>query len=228
MMVFLNVADWSLTTIILIAVGVIVVFVFIAALTNSSKYASRYKKFYRKIDKTINKKFNGNLLNEEIINNYAKDQTNTYKVLKGKGKRKVKKYLEYYVKNIPEQVLLKSFTTSDKAKNQIVILLLDDNDKVLYRWYKKRKVSGIIKACNKYQMMNAYLGFLFELPLNIHEGAPYRFVNHDNDYVLTYSIVKNPKRGKRKVKEKKLSRKELKALDKVQKAKDKKARKRKR
>lgn len=227
MMVFLNVLDLSWAVIILIAVGVIVVFVFIAALTNSSKYASRYKKFYRKMDKTINKRFNGNLLNEEIINSYARDQTNTYKVLKGKGKRKVKKYLEYYVKNIPEQVILKSFTTSDKAKNQVVILLLDDNDKVLYRWYKKRKVKGIIKACNKYQMMNAYLGFLYELPLNIHEGAPYRFVNHDNDYVLTYSIVKNPKRGKRKVKEKKLSRKELKALDKVQKAKDKKARKRK-
>jgi|AntAceMinimDraft_18_1070375.scaffolds.fasta_scaffold00029_42 ABC-type multidrug transport system fused ATPase/permease subunit len=217
----------SLTVAILIVVGFIVVFIIIAALINSGKYASRYKSFYRKLDKKINKKYNGNLLNEEIINSYAKDQTNTFKSLKAKGKRKVKKYLDYYVKTIPEQVIFKSFTTSDKTKNQIVILLLDDSDKVLYRWYKKRKASGIIKASNKYQMLNAYLGFLFELPLNIHESAPYRFVNHDNDYVLTYQIVKNPKKGKRKVKEKKLSRKELKALAKVEKTKEKKARKRK-
>jgi flagellar basal body-associated protein FliL len=223
-----SISDLSLTTIILIVVGAIVVFIFLAALLNSGKYASRYKKFYRKMDKSINKRYNGNLLNEEIINSYAKDQTNTFKTLKGKGKRKVKKYLEYYVKNIPEQTMLKSFTTSDKSKNQIVILLLDDNDKVLYRWYKKRKASGIIKACNKYQMLNAYLGFLYELPLNIHEGAPYRFVNHENDYVLTYKVVKNPKRGKRKEKVKKLSRRELKALAKVEKAKEKKARKRRR
>ena len=223
-MVLYSIAGLDLTTIILIAIGVIVVFIIIAALANSGKYASRYKSFYRKMDRTINKRFNGNLLNEEIINNFAKDQTNTYKSLKAKGKRKVKKYFEFYVKQVPEQVLLKSFTTSDKTKNQIVLLLLDDNDKVLYKWYKKRKVAGILKAANKYQMLNAFVGFFYELPINIHEGAPYRFVNHDNEYVLTYKIVKNPKRGQRKEKERKLTRKELKALEKVQKAKDKKAR----
>ena len=99
---------------------------------------------------------------------------------------------------------------------------MNENDKVQYRWYKKRKANGIIKASNKFQMLNAYIAFLFELPLNIHEGAPYRFKNHDNEYVLTYQVVKKVSGGKRKVKEKKLSKKELKALAKVQKAKDKK------
>lgn len=227
-MFLFSIADLDITTVILIVVGIVVVLIFIAALTNSAKYSGRYKRFYKKMDRTINKRYNGNLLNEQIINNYTKDQTNTYKSLKYRGKKKVKKYLDYYVKTVPEQVMLKSFTTSDKSKNQLAILLIDDNDKVLYRWYKKRKVSGIIKACNKYQMLNAYIAFLFELPINIHEGAPYRFVNHDNDFVLTYKIVKNAKRGRRKEKQKKLSRRELKALAKVEKAKEKKARKRKR
>lgn len=179
------------------------------------------------MDKTINKKFNGNLLNEDIVNLYAKDQTNTFKSLKGKGKKRVKKYFDYYVKNIPEQVMLKSFTSSDKNKNQIVILLLDDYDKVQNRWFNKRKTKGLIKACDKYQMLTSYIGFLFELPLNIHEGAPYRFKNHDNDYVLTYEIVKKIK-AKRKVKQKKLSKKEQKALARVEKAKEKKAKKKRR
>lgn len=228
MRLLFSIADLNLATVILIVLGVIVAFVFIAALVNSSKYASRYKRYYRKIDRVINKRYNGNLLNEDVINLYARDQTNTFKSLKSKGRRKVKKYLDYYVKTLPEQVMLKSFTTADKNKNQVVILLLDENDKVLYRWYKKRKTKGIIKASNKYQMLTSYIGFLYELPLNIHEGAPYRFVNHDNDYVLTYEITKNAKHGKRKVKEKKLSKKEIKALAKVEKAKEKKARKGKR
>ncbi|HOO44026.1 MAG TPA: hypothetical protein PKU69_03050, partial [Bacillota bacterium] len=217
----------SLTTIILIAVGVIVVVIILAALLNSGKYAARYKSFYKKMDKAINKKFNGNILNENIVNQYAKDQTNTFKSLKGRGKSKVKKYFDYYVKNIPEQVMLKSFTTSDKNKNQVVILLLDEYDKVLYRWFSKRKTKGIIKACDKYQMLTSFIGFFFELPLNIHEGAPYRFKNHDNEYVLTYSVVKSVKAKKRKVKEKKLSKKELKAQARVEKTKEKKAKKRK-
>lgn len=221
-------ADWSLTTWILIAVGVIAVTIILALLINSGKYAARYKGYYRKLDKTINKKYNGNILNENIVNQYAKDQTNTYKSLSHKGKKKVRKYFDYYVKTIPEQVMLKSFTTSDKNKNQIVILLLDEYDKVLYRWYKKRKTSGLIKASDKYQMLTAYIAFFFELPLNIHEGAPYRFKNHDNEYVLTYSIVKNVKAKKRKVKEKKLSKKEIKAQARVEKAKEKKARKKRR
>ncbi|MBN2540676.1 MAG: hypothetical protein JXB08_04030 [Bacilli bacterium] len=223
-----GVGDWDLVTVIGIVVGAIVVIVILALLINSGKYAARYKNFYRKMDKTINKRYNGNLLNEDIVNLYAKDQTNTYKTLRGKGKKKVKKYFDYYTKNIPELVMLKSFTSSDKNKNQVVFLLLDEYDKVQYRWYSKRKTKGIIKTCDKYQVLTTFVGFLYELPLNIHEDAPFRFTNHDNDYVLTYQIVKKVKGGKRKVKEKKLSKKEQKALERVQKAKDKKARKQKR
>jgi len=218
----------SLTTVIIIAVVFIVVVIVLALLINSGKYAARYKNFYRKMDKTINKKFNSNILNENIVNQYAKDQTNTFKSLKGKGKSKVKKYFEYYVKNLPELVMLKSFTTSDKNKNQITILLLDEYDKVLYTWHKGRKVKGFIKASDKYQMLTSFIGFLYELPLNIHEGAPYRFTNHDNEYVLTYKIVKSVKQHKRKEKEHKLSKKELKAQARVEKTKEKKAKKKRR
>ncbi|MCK4552024.1 MAG: hypothetical protein KAU02_03830 [Tenericutes bacterium] len=221
-----SLADISLTTIIIIAVIVVVIVILLAVFTNSARYSARYKSFYRRLDKTINKRYNGNLLIEDIVNNYAREQTNTYKTLKGKGKRKVKKYFEYYIKNIPEQVMLKSFTISDKNKNQIVISLLDEYDKVLYRWDKSKKLKGLIKSCNKFQMLNGYIAYLFELPLNIHEAAPYRFVNHDNDYILTYEVVKKIKK-QRKVKQKKLSKKELKAQAKVAKAKEKKARRKK-
>ena len=227
-MIFLwSPSDVNWTTYGLIALGVVVVIFIIAALTNSLRYNSRYKGFYKRMDKTINKKYNGNLLIENIVNIYSKDQTNTYKSLKSKGKRKVKKYFDYYVKNIHEQEMLRSFTTSDKNKNQVMIMMLDEYDKVLYRWDKSRKVKGLIKASNKYQMLNAFIAFLFELPLNIHEAAPYRFTNHDNDYVLTYEVVKKI-RKRRKVKQKKLSKKERKALEKVEKAKEKKARKKRR
>lgn len=228
MRILVNISNWNPTRVIIIVVVAIFLITLIAIFVNKGKYAARLKSLYRRMEKTINKRYNGNLLNEEIINNFAKDQTNTYKSLKGKGKRKVRKYFEYYVKNIPELVILKSLVSADKNKNQIVILLLDDFDKVVYRWDKSRKVKGLVKACNKYQMLTSYIGFLFELPLNVFENAPYRFTNHDNDYVLTYKIVKNVKKIKRKQKVKKFSKKELKAQAKVEARKEKLEKKRKR
>jgi len=74
----------------------------------------------------------------------------------------------------------------------------------------------LIKAANKYQMMTPILGFLYELPMNINEGLPFRFTNHDNDYTMTYEIVKSVNQTKTKIKEKKLTRAERKAQEKLE------------
>ncbi|MFA5290304.1 MAG: hypothetical protein WC351_04610, partial [Candidatus Izemoplasmatales bacterium] len=111
MMVFLfdvGSIDWKLY--VAGAVGIIALTIFIAIMINKGRYSARYKRFYKKLDRIINKKYNGNLLNEALINTMVKDNTNTYKSLKAKGKRKVKKYFEYYIKNLPELVLLKSLS----------------------------------------------------------------------------------------------------------------------
>ncbi|HAQ57087.1 MAG TPA: hypothetical protein DCR44_06795 [Acholeplasmatales bacterium] len=208
-----------------IAGVIILILVILVAVFNKTQYASRYKAFYKRLDKQITKHYNSNLLIENVIKNYVKDDTNTFKSLKSKGKHQVKKYFDFYVKNLPELVLLKSFISPDRNKNQIAIILLDEYDKVLYKWDKKRKVEGLIKAANKYQMLNPLIAFLFELPMNINEAAPFRFRNHDNDYTLTYEIVKDTKHVKRKIKEKKLSKHELKAQQKVEMVKAKKLQK---
>ncbi len=212
--------NWKLYLV--VGVVAILLLILIAALINRGKYQARFNAFYKKMDRTITKKQNGNVLIEQLLNNYTLDNTNTYKSLKGKGKRKVKQYLEYFAKNLPELVIYKSFISPDKNKNQLVIIFIDENDKLLYRWDKSKKIKGMIKAVNKYQMLNPLIAFLSELPLNIKEGAPYRFVNHDNDFCLTYDIVKSLKQVKRKQKEKKLSKAQIKALAKVEKQKAKK------
>ncbi len=209
-------AGLDLQTIIIIAVVGILLIIFITVMINKGKYKARYNRFYRKFDKVITKKYNGNMLIEELINKYTIDRTNTFKTLKRKGKKLTKKYLEYFYKNLPEQVMLKSFISPDKSRNQLIIMILDENEKVLYHWDKSKKVKGLIKAMNKYQMLTPIIAFLYELPLNINEGAPYRFVNHENDNIITYDVVKNAKRSKRKFKQKKLSKKEIKAQQKVE------------
>lgn len=209
-------AGLDLQTIIIIAVVGILLIIFITVMINKGKYKARYNRFYRKFDKIITKKYNGNMLIEELINKYTIDRTNTFKTLKRKGKKLTKKYLEYFYKNLPEQVMLKSFISPDKSRNQLIIMILDENEKVLYHWDKSKKVKGLIKAMNKYQMLTPIIAFLYELPLNINEGAPYRFVNHENDNIITYDVVKNAKRSKRKFKQKKLSKKEIKAQQKVE------------
>jgi len=226
-MVFLfSLSDFTIKEYAIILGVVIVVVAILAVFINKGKYAARFKNFYKKMDKAITKKYNGNILAEEIIKSYAIDQTNTFKSMRSKGRRKVTKYLEYYTKNLPELVLLKSFVSTDKNKSELVILFLDEMDKVVYRWDKRRKVKGMVKAINKYQMLTSLVGYLFELPLHIFEGASYRFTNHDNDFSLSYDIVKNVKHVKRKQKPVKMTKAELKAQAKVEKAKAKKEKKR--
>ena len=217
-----NIADLGWQNILIIVGVALVLLIIIVLFINKGQYAARYKAFYKRLDKVATKKYNSNLFIEYLLNNEVKDQTNTFKSLRGRGKRKVIAYLDYYVKNLPELVILKSYVSPDKNKNQLVLLLLDETDHVLYRWDKSRKTKGLIKAANKYQMLTPILGFLYELPMNINENLPFRFTNHDNDYTLTYDVVRNARKTKRKVKEKKLSRAEQKALEKLEKIKAKK------
>ncbi len=225
-MIFLGLIDtldWKAIAIIAV-IGLLIIGL-IAMYINKGKYMARYKNYYKKMDKAITKKYDGNLLNELIINSLVIDQTNTFKSLRHKGKRKVNAYFEYFFKNLPQLVLLKSFISADKNKTELVILVLDENNKVLYRWDKRRKVKGFQKLCNKYQMLTSLVGYLYELPLHIFESASFRFTNHDNGYSLSYDIVKSLKKVKHKQKPVKMSKSELKAQAKVEKTKEKKLKK---
>ncbi|MDD3712532.1 MAG: hypothetical protein PHZ28_03440 [Candidatus Izemoplasmatales bacterium] len=189
--------------IILVVVGLLLLSL-LGIIITRRKYKMRYKRFYRKLDKTINKKYNGNMLIEDLINKYTTDSTNTFKSLKRKGKNLTTKYLEYYIKNLPELVLIRSFTTPDKNRSELAIMIMDENERLLYSWDKSKKLKGLIKAINKYQMLTPIIAFLYELPLNINEGKPYRLINHDNDNILTYDIVKNTKKLDKQARNKKV------------------------
>lgn len=184
--------------IIILSVIALLVLILLGIIISNSKYKARYRRYYKKIDKDINKKYNGNMLIENLVNKYTKDNTNTFKSLKQKGKVLTKKYLNYYFTKLPELVLLKSFISSDKNKSELIIYLMDENERLLYQWNKSKKVKGLIKAINKYQMLMPMIAFLYELPLNINESKPYRLVNHDNDNILSYDIVKNTKKFNKK------------------------------
>lgn len=220
-----SIDDFNWTNILILSGIAIVVIIILSVVINKSRYAARYKAFYKRMDRIATKKFNSNLFIEYLVNNETKDQTNTFKSLKSRGQGKVKKYLEFYIKNLPELVVLKSYISPDRNKNDLAIMILDETDHVLYRWNKNLKMKGLIKASNKYQMLTPILAFLYELPMNIHEGVPFRFTNHDNDYTLTYEICKDARRTKGKIKEKKLSRAELKAQQRIEKIKAKKLQK---
>lgn len=186
--------------ILIIVAAAILVLLLLYIIINSGKHKRRYQRYYRSIDKTINKKYNGNILVENLINKYSTDSTNTFKSLKRKGKKLTKKYFEYYIKVLPELVELKSRISPDKNRNELVIYVINDHDRVLYQWDKTKKLRGLVKAINKYQMLTPTIAYLYELPLNINEGNPYRLINHDNDNVLAYEIVKNTKKNAKKLK----------------------------
>jgi hypothetical protein len=194
---FLNL---QLKEILIIAVAAILVVLLLVIIINSGKHKRRYQRYYRSVDKIINKKYNGNILVENLINKYSTDNTNTFKSLKRKGKSLTKKYFEYYIKALPELVELKARISPDKNRNQLVVYIINDHDRVLYQWDNTKKLKGLIKSINKYQMLTPMIAFFYELPLNINEANPYRLINHDNDNVLAYEIVKNTKKNAKKLK----------------------------
>ncbi len=195
--IFLNL---GLTQIIIIAVIAILIFILLGIIITRRKYRARYRRFYRRVDKTITKKYNGNMLIENLINKYSTDNSNTYKTLKRKGKNLTKSYLEYYKKVLPEQVLLRSFISSDRNKSELVIMILDENQILLYQWDKSKTLKSLLKAINKYQMLTPYIAYLYELPRYIDENKPYQLINHDNDNILAYEIAKNTKKALKKYK----------------------------
>ncbi|MFA5697571.1 MAG: hypothetical protein WC888_04040, partial [Candidatus Izemoplasmatales bacterium] len=79
-----NIADLGWQNILIIVGVALVLLIIIVLFINKGQYAARYKAFYKRLDKVATKKYNSNLFIEYLLNNEVKDQTNTFKSLRGR------------------------------------------------------------------------------------------------------------------------------------------------
>lgn len=156
---------------------------------NKNVNVRKYKKKLKYINKLKDKKYNANVFIDSIYNNYITDQTNTYERLKKKGQKKVKKYFQFYQKELDELVQAKSNISPNKNKNKLVIEIKKEDNKVLGKFYIKQKFKKLRKLIDKQQILFDMIAYVYELPNYIDKDNAYHLENHDNHMIITYKTV---------------------------------------
>src|SRR6056297_954047 len=103
--------------ILLVALAIIIVAIYFY---NRNINVIKYKRTYKFIMKQKEKRYNANIFIDVLVNKYTTDNTNTYQSLKSKGKRKVKKYIKFYQKQLNELVERKSNISPNKKLNKLI------------------------------------------------------------------------------------------------------------
>ena len=170
-----------------------IIIVFSLYFYSRNLHTRRYKRHFKKFKKIKEKRYNANLIIDKIYNKYTIDDTNTYKSLKRRGKRIVKKYLRFYAKELTKLVDLKSKISPNKNQNKLLIILKNKSNSIIGKWYSAKSIKKFIKLINKHQLLFDSLAYLYELPPYIDEKKAYHLENHDNKNFLSYKIVEEIK-----------------------------------
>ncbi|MGM0495614.1 MAG: hypothetical protein ACQERX_03015 [Bacillota bacterium] len=179
----------DLTILIITLVIALLIIFFSLYFYSRNMNARKYKRQLKKINKIKEKRYNANIIIDKIYNKYTIDETNTYKSLKRRGKRIVKKYYRFYAKELSKLVDLKSKISPNKNQNKLVIILKNKSNSILGKWYSAKSIKKLIKLINKHQLLFDSLAYLYELPPYIDENKSYHLENHDNQNFLSYKIV---------------------------------------
>jgi len=171
--------------ILLVALAIIIVAIYFY---NRNINVIKYKRTYKFIMKQKEKRYNANIFIDVLVNKYTTDNTNTYQSLKSKGKRKVKKYIKFYQKQLNELVERKSNISPNKKLNKLIVIVKNQNNKDIGKFYIKDRFKKIRKIIDKNQLLFDMIAYIFELPEYIHNKKIYHLENHDNHHIITYQI----------------------------------------
>jgi hypothetical protein len=172
---------------VILVLAIIIIFVAIY-FYNRNVNVHKYKRTLKFIMKQKEKKYNANVFIDLLANKYTTDATNTYRSLKGKGKRKVKKYIKFYQDQLNELVIRKSNISPNKRMNKLMLIFKNQDNKDIGRFYIKDRFKKLIKIIDKNQLLFDVIAYFFELPTYIDSQKIYHLENHDNHHIITYQI----------------------------------------
>lgn len=182
-----------ITLSIIIILAIIISFLIIFFLKRNLN-VRRYKKSLKAIIKHKEKNYNANVLIDILYNRYITDQSNTYKTLKNRGKKKIKRYFKFYQDSLNDLVEKKSIITPNMKRNKLVFVFKDDQNQQLGKYYIKDSFNKLKKQLNKHQLLFDMIAYVYELPQYIDQAKPYELENHDNKHIIKYEIVEKLKK----------------------------------
>lgn len=170
-----------------ISIGVTLVILFIFfRLWKTIRIHLGSKRYVRKSKKLRKKKFNGIQLVDKVQKKRKKG-TNSYNKLKGRGKKRVKKYFVYKLEELPI-VTRFSYGKLFKRSSDKLIIFVRNEKKIVKKVGIRKGLKNLIDMTNKYQCLDEMIHFLHNLPEAILEQHDYDIYLSDQDISIGYMI----------------------------------------
>ena len=171
--------------IITVVVGVIVIFILYRMMRTARMYLGA-KSYVRKAQKQDKKKYNGLTLVEKTSKKRKKG-TNSFKKLRNRGKKWVRKYLTHKFDELP---IITKFSRGKlfKRSNNRLLILVKNERKTLKRMNMKKGMKQLITVINKYECLDEAITFLHYLPQAILNEEEYDIFFGEDGLILTYQI----------------------------------------
>ncbi|MEC9484379.1 MAG: hypothetical protein UMR38_00715 [Candidatus Izemoplasma sp.] len=167
-------------------IGVIISYFIVKKLFKNMLYYAIVKRFVNKSKRLRKKKYNGLML-VEYTKQKRKKNTNSYKKLKRRAKRKVKKYFIYKIDELPRIVKYTQSKLLKKSRKRLTIIIKNER-KTVKKFYLTIGVKPILQLTDTYQCLDEMIQFFHHLPDAILADKDYDiFLDHEG-ILITYKI----------------------------------------
>lgn len=166
-------------------IGVIIVFILFRMFKTMRMYLGA-KSFVKKSLKLDKKKFNGLTLVEKTAKKRKKN-TNSFKKLRGRAKKWVRKYLTHKFDQLPIVTKYSRGKLFKRSRNRLIILVKNER-KTIKKISTKKGQKMLIDLTNKYECLDEVVTFLHHLPNAILNEEDYDIFFGEEGLILTYQI----------------------------------------
>ena len=180
-LVQLAIDNWIITV-----VSITVLIFFVIRVYKTIRIHLGAKSYVRKSKKMRKKKFNGIQLIDNI-HKKRKKGTNSYHKLKGRGKKKVKKYFNYKIDELPI-ITRYSYGKLFKRSSDKLIIFARNDKKIVKKVSLKKGLKNLIDLVDRYECLDEMIHFLHNLPGAILEQQDYDVYINDQDITIGYKI----------------------------------------
>ncbi len=122
-----------------------------------------------------------------LLEKYRKEQKNTYKGLKKKGRKLVNRYFTYKARELHYITLYKT-RSRFTFKGGEPVIQVSQIESSLDRGDTYTNPRQFVKLTNRYECLEEFILYLHEMPDKIMSGQPFEYFLSGHDVLLSYKI----------------------------------------
>ena len=185
-MTFGSIMELAMENLLYTGIAVVVILFIIFRMIKTFRIHLGAKKYVRKSRKLRKKKFNGIMLVDKTQKK-RKKETNSFNKLKGRGKKKVKKYFVYKIEELTV-ITRYSYGKLFKRSSDKLVIFARNERKIVKKVGVRKGLKNLIDITNKYQCLDEMIHFLHNLPEAILDKQEYDIYIDEQDISIGYMI----------------------------------------